>query len=81
MPRLAPVTTQTLSWSSRSIAAGKLPGMRPAAVRRRAVAALAGSLAAAALALAALGVAGGRGPLGARPAPDGAASPRPGPSA
>ncbi len=46
--------------------------MRPAAVRRRAVAALAGSLAAAALALAALGVAGGRGPLGARPAPDGA---------
>ena len=41
MPRLAPVTTQTLSWSSRSIAPGKLPGMRPAAVRRRALAALA----------------------------------------
>ena len=55
--------------------------MRPAAVRRRALAALAGSLAAAALALAALGVAGGHGPLAARPAPDGAGPPRPAPSA
>lgn len=53
--------------------------MRPAAARRRALAALASSLAAAAIALAALGVAGGHGPLAARPDPDraGAAPARP----